>query len=191
MKKAFILPMLAAVLMAGVSQAVTVHWAVTTLPDLTQGGAIPIPANYEITSAVLVYVTSGIPVYLDNAFTVGTEIGDTVSGLAINPLWGIGQQDSVDSVEREEGNYYVVLFATDTSPGGSGQTYYTTSTTGLVWNNTTAITSDPMSPATGTYDPATTDPAGFSNWQPVPEPGAASLLFAGIAAAILRRRRRP
>lgn len=181
MKKAFSIPILMTLLLAVNSSAVTISWAVTTLPETA---SIPGEDNYTITSAVLVYTTLGYPVYEGSGLNPviaddgGTEIGSKVT--QIYP-WGIGEQLSEDTTTRSEGAYYVVLFASD-----GDSMYYATSTAALNWNDSSgAISEDPMAPPTATYDPA-----GFQGWQPIPEPGTASLLFAGLATVLLRRRRR-
>lgn len=181
MKKAFLLPIAMTVLLAGVTQAVTVHWAVTTFPDGVGG----VTWN-NISEAVLVYTTSSsiAPVFSGTdfdtgSFSTGTEVGDVVNGLAITPA-GIGEIASFDADVRTEGAYYVVLFTTQ------GATLnYAWSTLALAFDNSDSITTDPMAPATTPYNPG-----AFSGWTPVPEPGSASLLFAGIATVLLRRRRR-
>lgn len=151
------------------ARAVVIHWAVTDLPS----GA---------TSAQLVYVASGTPTYSSTgappAPTNGSNIGDYVSGLAVTPA-GIGEQNSVDSVTRSGGNYYIVLF-------DSGVNNFSYSSA-LAWNDSDSITLDEFTPATVTFDPAST---AFSSWAPVPEPGSAAMLALGVSLLALRRKRR-
>jgi hypothetical protein len=153
------------VLLAAVSaKAVVIHWAVTSMP----AGTI---------SAQLVYVTDGsTPVYVTPGFTNGTSI-DTVSGLAVTPL-GIGEQNTVDST-RVSGAYYIVLF------NGSNQYAWNTTPVSLAYNDSSAISPDEFTPATGTFDPT-----AFSAWTPVPEPGSAAMLALGVGLLALRRKRR-
>jgi hypothetical protein len=150
------------VLLAALSaKAVVIHWAVSDLP----AGA---------TSAQLVYVSSGVPTFANDALSNGENVGSLVSGLAVTPL-GIGEQSTSDGTTRLAGNYYVVLF------NNSSQFAYSTA---LAYDNTTFISQDEFTPATGTFDPAS-----FSSWAPVPEPGSIAMLALGVGLLALRRKR--
>ena len=181
MKKLYIIPVLLTLFVAISGHAATISWAVTTLPNPVSEPSPGLGVGFSITKAVLVYTTLGLPIYEDSALTSGTQIGSEVT--EIYP-WGIGEQLSEDVTPRTTGNYFVVLFASNGST-----TYYATSTTGLVWNNTAKISSDPMAPASESYDPSAAEAGGFGAWTPVPEPSSAALLFAGLATVLLRRRR--
>lgn len=150
------------VLAAVSAQAVVIHWAVSTLPS----GA---------TSAQLVYVSSGVPAFANDELSTGVNVGSEVSGLAVTP-GGIGEQSTSDGTTRNTGNYYVVLF------NNSSQFAY--STAALAYSDTTYITQDEFTPATGTFDPGS-----FSNWAPVPEPGSMAMLALGVGLLALRRKR--
>lgn len=170
MKKSLCFAFMFVFLAAVSAKAVVIHWAVTSLPT----GA---------TSAQLVYVPSGTPAYSatgsppEPTNAGSANIGDYVSGLAVTPS-GIGEQNSVDSATRSEGNYYVVLFNSDVSQ-------FAYSTTPLAWNDSDSITEDELTPADTTYDPAS-----FSSWTPVPEPVSAAMLVLGFGLLALRRRKR-
>ncbi len=187
MRNALKIPILLSLLLAVNGSAATISWAVTTLSLFDV--ETELGTGYEITKAVLVYTTTteGVPVYEGTpssyALTTGSQIGSEVPEAQIFPeYWGIGEQVSEDTTTRSEGAYYVVLFAS-----GADKLYYSTSTSPLAWNDSSgAISENPMAPPTAVYDPS-----AFNSWQPIPEPGVASLLFAGLATVLLRRRRRP
>lgn len=152
------------------SQAVVIHWAVTT----AVGGA---------TTAALVYVGTGgtPPTWTGTSFTGGTQIGTSAEALPDNT---VGAQASLDSAALQAGGYYVVLF-------NSGATQYKLSTTWLSYDDKVngsgspidAMTIDPQFPAQNVFDPA------FGDWIPVPEPSTLALLAIGAAAMACRRRK--
>jgi len=166
MKKAILIAVLLAVGYAFTSQAVVIHWAVTT----------PVSGA---TSAALVYVgTGGIPPTWDGAsFSGGTQLGTA----EVLPDSTVGAQATTHGTQTA-GGYYVVLF------NAAGQ--YALSTSWLsfddkingVGGSADAITFDSQYPAQGTFDPV------FGSF--VPEPSTAMLLCMGAAVAALRRRKR-
>jgi len=166
MKKAILVSCLLAFGCVWRAQAVVISWATDGVPSGT-------------TSAQLVYVSSGNPVYTAGSLSNGEAVGGLVSGLAVTPA-GVGEQSTTDGSTRIEGAYYVVLF------DASGN--YAYSLSGLAYNDTDAITYDEMAPATGTF--LVDGDTGFSGWTPVPEPSTAMLLTFGAAVAALRRRKR-
>lgn len=165
MKKRIVLfSALAAMGMVASSQAVVIHWAVTTPETGT-------------TSARLVYVSDGnAPTYtqVGGVSGNGTELA-TVTTVVPS---GIGEQGTTFTPDPSAGGYYVVLF------DGAGN--YSVSSSMLAWDNTASITANEMTPASQVFDP------GFTGWTaiPVPEPATGALFCIGGAILAWRRRKR-
>jgi hypothetical protein len=170
MKKSMLLAVLLAMGYVCTSQAVVIHWAVTT----------PVPGALN---AALVYVNSGAepPTWDGTGYNSGSTRIATAEAL---PDYTVGAQAT--TFTAGSGGYYLVLF------NAAGQ--YAVSTSWLSWDDKLngsgspigAITSDIMFPAETAFGPS----VSFGGWVTVPEPSTAMLLMAGAAMAALRRRKR-
>ena len=169
MKKALVL-LIATIGLASVSQAVVIHWAVSSLPGSTTQAALVFVAGNDVPADA-----SGFAGWttLANATTL-----TTVSGLSITPN-GIGEH-ATSTPGGVSGNYFLVLFTWNQKLNEN--IMYAYSTVGLAYNDPTDITYSEMAPATGVWNP--------SGWTPIPEPCTMSLLCVGAATLAIRRRRK-
>lgn len=149
------------------AQAVVVHWAADTESNN------PI---YTYSVAKLVYVSDGARPETEAAVASATVV-DTASGNAlfegVGYTAGVWERSASDST-RSSGKYYVVLF-----DGGSA---VGVSQNGLDYNDTDAITFNPLNPALDAYVP--------DQWVPVPEPSTYALIAIGAVAMLWGRRRK-
>ncbi len=150
------------------ANAVVIHWAVSDSTLLSSG----------VSSAQLVYVSDGPPVYVDGSLSNGESLS-TVGSSGITPI-GIGEQNTTDGTTRSAGNYYIILFSSWGSYRRSDA---------LAFDDTLHITDSLLSPepSGGSYDP--NYPDQFTTWWPVPEPGSAVMMALGVGLLALRRRK--
>ncbi len=162
MQKTIVLAFLLVIGCAFTSQAVVIHWAVTTPVD----GAL---------TAELFYVAPPPP--------FGTGAYTSIGLAEALPTFTVGAQATTFEGAVVGGRYVIMLFKDG---------YYAVSTSHLTYDDklnglthADAITTDSRYPAQGLFNPNE-----FSGWIAVPEPSAAMLLCIGAAAAVLRRRKR-
>jgi hypothetical protein len=176
MKKALMVAILIGMGWVSASHAVIISWSALVdveTPDQVLTG---------LTSAQLYYVESGI--WAENSgFGSADAVGTLVTGRPVSTSGGYGsvrEQFTTDSEVRSgSGRYYVVVF------DAAGDAWR--SNTGIAWNDTRYVTSDPMNSASLLFIGGTTS---GTQWGLVPEPNTFALLALGAAALAARRRRK-